>query len=438
MAEISARLSLDSSRFSAGIERAKASLQEFDSAVSSFGLGIGGLLSVAGFAALSKSAIESGGHIFDMAERLGVANSTIQKFDYAAKQTGTDMETLARGVLKAQANIANGGIEAEKYQRALDMLGITTQELIGLNAEDFLIRVAKGFTDAKDRTQANAAVLSLFGSRLSAIIPLLAEGADGVRRIMDEAPIISDANINSLKTMEDQLTTLTAKFKVFTTEAVLGAANKLQQLAKTGAYVMEFLSRPFVDADVRAAALKQTLADIDGLTAPAKHTGVKTDPEAATEANESRRKTEVDKVAQAEARLYEMQDRAALEAMDKTQRRAELIQRIADMEFRINLEKQNYARMDEEGKLGALKNQEKLLEYQRELRAIKDDEVKIDEERSPRPRLPHSDQFSSIGLFSGGGGMVNAARQTADHTRQMVEMMRHGIKLQQQIVAVAA
>ena len=39
---------------------------------------------------------------------------------------------------------------------------------------------------------------------------------------------------------------------------------------------------------------------------------------------------------------------------------------------------------------------------------------------------------------SGGGGMVNAARQTADHTRQMVEMMRHGIKLQQQIVAVAA
>ena len=48
------------------------------------------------------------------------------------------------------------------------------------------------------------------------------------------------------------------------------------------------------------------------------------------------------------------------------------------------------------------------------------------------------DQFAKIGLFAGGGGAASAIEKTADHTRQMVEMMRNGIKLQQQIVAVAA
>ena len=74
----------------------------------------------------------------------------------------------------------------------------------------------------------------------------------------------------------------------------------------------------------------------------------------------------------------------------------------------------------------------KLLEAQNELTKLKD--------KPTHERPLEKDQFARIGLFAGDGGsrMQNAADLTARHTGRIAQMLQAGIKLQQDVVAVAA
>lgn len=227
---VKARIEGDSSGFRASVNSAMRSVNEFKSMASTVAPVVGGMLSVHGFVELGKDAIETGAHVYNLAQRLGVGTSTIQKFGYAAKLTGTDSEQLVKGLLKLQANISNGGIETEKYQAALSKLGLTTKDLVNVSPEEAMLRLADAFSKTTNRGEANAAIVALLGVRMSGLIPLLAEGRKGLEEMFKDAPQMADETVLAMKALDDELIRMKAEIMPGAAEATGLFADKLRSI----------------------------------------------------------------------------------------------------------------------------------------------------------------------------------------------------------------
>ena len=224
MAQLSAKVVADISQYEAQIKKAQSlgqnlsvnlKTQEFDNGlkkvlqgfnqINSMSKMLGAGLSVAGVVAFEKEFIHAGAAVYDMSKRLGVGIQSVQKLSYAAKETGSDMETVAKAVLKTQAALSSGGGgETGRLAEGLKALGLTAKELQGLSPEEFLLKVAEAFDKCGDRGTANSAAINIFGGRVSQMIPLLERGRQGIDDLFADAPAMGDETIKKLKELNTQ------------------------------------------------------------------------------------------------------------------------------------------------------------------------------------------------------------------------------------------
>jgi hypothetical protein len=252
-AVVKGRIEGDSSGFRASVNQAMASVNEFRHMAEAVAPSVAAAFSVHGLMELGKDAIETGAHIYDLAQRIGVGTSTIQKFGYAAKLSGTDAETLVRGLLKLQANIANGGIETEKYQKALEKLGLTTASLVDVSPEEAMLRLADAFAHTESRGEANAAMVALLGSRMSNLIPLFAEGRKGLEEMFENAPQMAEATVLEMKQLSDEM----QKWK---SDILPGVASIVGWIAEKFRDVSYGFSASIQGSEIAANALKRVLS----------------------------------------------------------------------------------------------------------------------------------------------------------------------------------
>lgn len=70
-------------------------------------LKVGAVAAVAGITLITKQAIDAADEMRDLSIRLGTSTETLSAFGYAASQTGTDIETLGRGMKLLAKNAAD-------------------------------------------------------------------------------------------------------------------------------------------------------------------------------------------------------------------------------------------------------------------------------------------------------------------------------------------
>jgi flagellar motility protein MotE (MotC chaperone) len=147
-----------------------------------------------------------------MAQKLGVSTDSIQRLDFAAQQTGVDLDKVARAILKMQGELAHGGWDKEKYASALNTLKLKPEDLVGKSPEDVLVRLADAFKQVADsaevgagRGAANAAIVSLIGIKMAGVIPLLSRGGAALREFFGRAPIAAQETINAMKQLSQQI-----------------------------------------------------------------------------------------------------------------------------------------------------------------------------------------------------------------------------------------
>lgn len=161
---------------------------------------IAGLASGAGLALLIKGATDSAGALQDQADSLQMSTQGFQEFVFAARQSGLSQEEFVSGVTKLNAKIADG-------------------ELPFKNATEALYSIAEATKNAKDGTEKLAIANDAFGAKAGAkFIPLLNEGADGLRALAVEAErtgsILSASTIEAAKKFGDQLEAIGTTIKV--------------------------------------------------------------------------------------------------------------------------------------------------------------------------------------------------------------------------------
>jgi hypothetical protein len=204
VAEFIAKIGLDSTKFTEGTNKVKRDVASLKGEIGKFAPALAGAFTVAGLVGLGKKAIETGAHFYDMAQKLGVSTDSIQRLDFAAQQTGIDIDKVTRAILKMQGELSHGGWDKDKYASALKALKLKPEELVGKSPEDVLIRLADAFQGVNNRAEANAAIVSLVGIKMAGVIPLLARGGAALKELFGRAPVAEESSITAMKQLKQQ------------------------------------------------------------------------------------------------------------------------------------------------------------------------------------------------------------------------------------------
>lgn len=225
-AEIRVKAKLDGSEMKTGLAQLGTDAKSFASdQIGSIKSAIAGAFTIGSVVAFGQSLLELGGQISATASALGVSTDALQGLNAAAQANGSSAETLSASLSKLkdkQGEVINGNKAAvESFQR----LGISAEDVAGLDLEQLFERVAKETANADNETSAFNATIDILGKGAGELNQTLKQvGADGLQSIIDQAKdagqVMDEKLIQRLDDLGDTLDSAALRVKVFGAEAV--------------------------------------------------------------------------------------------------------------------------------------------------------------------------------------------------------------------------
>jgi len=219
---IVSQLTLDRSKFSASMKvvqkqtrRLSGWVKQNSAQFKRMGLvaAAAGTAALAVFTKMVKKYVEVGDTIHKMALRTGFAATTLSELAYAADISGADLAMLEKGVKRMARTITDAGEGLESYLRPLRRIGLEVEELQRMNPEQQFLAIAEAIGELEDPTLRAATAQEIFGRAGTMLLPLMAEGKEGMQALREEAHrlgIIFDeetaANAAKLKDAQTALT----------------------------------------------------------------------------------------------------------------------------------------------------------------------------------------------------------------------------------------
>lgn len=121
--------------------------------------------------------------------KYNLSTTAIQQWDYALRMNKSSIESAGKGFIKLQQNAydANDGLKASKD--AFDRLGVSIKNSDGSfkNTDQLSKEVIYGLAGVEDITLRTALANKLLGKAGQEMLPLLAQGAEGIKKLLGEA-----------------------------------------------------------------------------------------------------------------------------------------------------------------------------------------------------------------------------------------------------------
>lgn len=163
------------------------------------GAGLGGIV------ALGKNLIDLGDTLSDVADQTGNTIEVLGGIKPIADQNNSSIDAFAKGMLKAQRTIGEGGEDIAKTFR---LIGLDIKDLKQVSPDEFLEKVANALRGVADRNDRAAIATRLFGKAGAELIPTLLAIADkGLPRLSAEAA----AGFKALGQLKDKLVEVTGE-----------------------------------------------------------------------------------------------------------------------------------------------------------------------------------------------------------------------------------
>jgi hypothetical protein len=166
-----------------------ASGNKWAGALKAAGVGLAaiGTAAVAAGAASVKSFADAGDEIQKLALKTGFSTETISELKYAADLSGASIDTVATAV-KGTANFLQLlGQGSATAVADMDALGLSVEQLQGLSSEDTFNLLGEAIAGIDDPLQKAAIAQDVFGKAGIELLPMLADGADGMAALRQEA-----------------------------------------------------------------------------------------------------------------------------------------------------------------------------------------------------------------------------------------------------------
>lgn len=204
--------------FETDSKRAEKRLKEFQKEAVAAGKAIGAGVAVAATAlgALTWQSIQFADQLDEMSQRLGISTETLSGWGYAAKLSGTDLDTLTASIPKLSKNLAAAADEGSKAGELFKALGIDVKDAEGnlRDVEDVLPEIADRFKALKNDTTEAALAQELFGRSGANMLEFLNQGSEGLAELTDRASelglIVSGDTASAAARFNDKLEDLRA------------------------------------------------------------------------------------------------------------------------------------------------------------------------------------------------------------------------------------
>ena len=193
-----------------------AKLGDESSRVKGLLAGLGMSLSVAGFAAMIKSAIDSADHLNKLSQKIGISVEALSTLRFAAQLSDVSLETLQKGIKGLSQNITEANTGIGDGAQVFEALGISVRNADGSmkSTEAVLLQVADVFANLEDGAVKTALAVKLFGKSGMDMIPFLNQGAAGINQLTTEAERLglklTTETARSAEAFNDNLTALKA------------------------------------------------------------------------------------------------------------------------------------------------------------------------------------------------------------------------------------
>lgn len=182
-------LFVKNSRLVKGLQDAERRLQLTGRAVTTFGklIAASGAALQAPLAAAVGLFAQSGTELERMSQRLSASVESLSALGYAAKQTGSDLSAIDSAVQSMNSVIAAARRFDSGALQALGRLQLSLSDIQGLNADQAFEIIADQISRVAEPTEQAARAVAIFGGAGQQLLPMLKNGAGGLRAMRSEA-----------------------------------------------------------------------------------------------------------------------------------------------------------------------------------------------------------------------------------------------------------
>jgi len=172
-------------RMQRGLARARARLQAFGRDVQAMGTTMLGAATglLAPMAAALKTFSDIGDGAAKMARRTGLSGEAVQSLGFAAKRSGTDLESLEKGVRRMGRTIWDAERGLSTATDALGDLGLTVGDLAGKRPEEQFKVLAEALSRVDDASRRSAIAQQIFGRSGTMLLPMFEQGRKGIEAL---------------------------------------------------------------------------------------------------------------------------------------------------------------------------------------------------------------------------------------------------------------
>ena len=181
---------------------------------------IGILAGGIGLATFTTELVQTGAELVRLNQITGISIETLSGLQYAAKQSSVSSEELNMGfrvLNKTLSTARKGGKQATETLKILAAAGIAPAEAATISAEQAFFRLARRLQFITDEGQQRDLVKAVLGPKAEVLLPLLNEGEEGIRKLMEEAQrlgiVMGDETARKAKFFDDTMTRLTGHIK---------------------------------------------------------------------------------------------------------------------------------------------------------------------------------------------------------------------------------
>lgn len=248
---LSIELILESKSFTAQMKKVNDAFAKTNSDLQKFGksmqkvgasfAAVGGAITAALGVAV-KSLANAADVADDTAKRTGLTVEAVQELGYVAKMTGSNLATVEVALRTMQKGLTDNGTESAAFTSALETLGLSLAELRAMNPQAQFDALSQAIAGVTDPSQRAGLAMTVFGRAGTALLPMLAEGADGIAKLKDEAHkygyVMSQEVAEAGSNFNDNLDRLKGSLGGLAQQVVAGLLPTLNSLVKCAADVV--------------------------------------------------------------------------------------------------------------------------------------------------------------------------------------------------------
>lgn len=233
-------LGLNSAQFTEGLKQATGALGKFGVQLT---YSLNGIVDKIGELAKAlpeaiKGSIDHADALSKAAQKAGVTVEALSRLSYAAQFSEIDLDTLTSTLGKLSKNMADAATNATgPVATAFKALGVSVTDSSGhlRDAGAVFTDVAEKFSKLPDGATKTALAIQIFGKAGAQLIPVLNEGADGLKAYADEADrlgiTISTKTADAANKFNDTLTKVQAEIDGIVNQLAADLLPLLQQIA---------------------------------------------------------------------------------------------------------------------------------------------------------------------------------------------------------------